>query len=75
MINVTIKLFATLQLGRFEIRDEQFEEGVTVNDIMQENGLHKDQVLLILVNGRHAEYGTVLSDKDTVALFPPIGGG
>ena len=75
MVNVTVKLFATLQTGRFEIKGEQFADGTTVQDVMQKHGLTKEQVLLILVNGRHADYGTVLKDGDTVALFPPIGGG
>ena len=75
MINATVKLFATLQTGRFEIRNEQFAEGTTVHDVMEKHGLTKEQVLLILINGRHADYGTVLVDGDTLALFPPIGGG
>ena len=75
MIRITVKLFATLQLGRFEIRNEEFEDGVTVNDVMCKYGLTKGQVLLILINGRHADYETVLAQGDTVALFPPIGGG
>lgn len=75
MIKATVKLFATLQAGRFDIKDEQFPDGVTVNDVMQKYGLTKDQVLLILINGRHADYVTMLVDGDTVALFPPIGGG
>lgn len=75
MVTITVKLFATLQIGRFEIRNEQCADGITVRDIMEKHGLSKDQVLLILINGRHAEYDTVLADGDTVALFPPIGGG
>jgi molybdopterin converting factor small subunit len=75
MINLTVKLFATLQIGRFEIRDEQFPDGTTVHDVMQKHGLTKEQVLLMLINGRHADYGTILADGDTIALFPPIGGG
>jgi len=75
MINLTVKLFATLQIGRFDIRDEQFPDGITVTDVMQKYGLTDKQVLLILINGRHAGYDSVLSDGDTVALFPPIGGG
>lgn len=75
MIKARVKLFATLQTGRFDIRDEQFADGTTVNDVIQKCGLSKDQVLLILINGRHADYTTVLADGDTVALFPPIGGG
>jgi molybdopterin synthase sulfur carrier subunit len=75
MIKVTVKLFATLQLDRFEIREEEFADGLTVNEVMQKYGLTEKQVLLILINGRHADYETVLTDGDTVALFPPIGGG
>ncbi|MHB8108517.1 MAG: MoaD/ThiS family protein [Syntrophorhabdaceae bacterium] len=75
MIKATVKLFATLQIGRFAIKEDQFEAGVTVEAIMERYGLSKNQVLLILINGRHAGYETVISEGDTVALFPPIGGG
>lgn len=75
MIKVTVKLFATLQVGRFEIKEDQFEDGTTVKEIMGRYGLSQTQVLLVLVNGRHAALETVISDGDTVALFPPIGGG
>ncbi|MEN6615444.1 MAG: MoaD/ThiS family protein [Syntrophorhabdus sp.] len=75
MIKVTVKLFATLQVGRFEIKEDQFEDGTTVKEIMGRYSLSQTQVLLVLVNGRHAAFETVISDGDTVALFPPIGGG
>lgn len=75
MIKVTVKLFATLQVGRFEIKEDQFEDGTTVKEIMGRYSLSQTQVLLVLVNGRHAALETVISDGDTVALFPPIGGG
>ncbi len=71
----TIKLFATLQAGRFDVRNEEFADGLTVHDIMKKYGLTKKHVLLILINGRHADYETEVTDGDTVALFPPIGGG
>ncbi len=47
----------------------------TVNDVLRELNIGEDAWTLIFVNGRHARPDTRLAEGDTVALFPPIGGG
>lgn len=74
-MNVTTKLFATLRDNRFQIRSGEYPPGTTVLDIIHALGIDEGEVALILVNGRHADHGQPLSNSDTIALFPPIGGG
>ncbi|MBU7009506.1 MAG: MoaD/ThiS family protein [Theionarchaea archaeon] len=50
-------------------------EGSTIKTIIKECGIPKEKTLIIMVNGRGRESDFVLKDGDTVALFPPIGGG
>lgn len=53
----------------------RFQPGLTVGDIIREEGLAEADVRVILVNGRHAGPTTQLRDGDRVSLFPAIGGG
>jgi molybdopterin converting factor small subunit len=72
---ITIKLFATLRKGRFEETTRDFPQGTTVGGIVRELDLPEKEVTLIFINGRHADFATVLADGDVLSLFPPVGGG
>lgn len=74
-MKITVKLFATLREGRFQIESLDFEQGVTVGRIIEKLNFPDHEVALMLVNGRHVEPDHVLREGDTLALFPPIGGG
>jgi len=74
-MNVTVKLFATLRNGRFDIKTREFNPDSTVRDVIREIDVPEEEVALIFLNSRHANLDTVLADGDIVALFPPIGGG
>lgn len=56
--------------GKTEIKDRG-----TVLDIVKELGLPEKHVRLIAVNGRQSDINTVLSEDDTVFIFPPAAGG
>ncbi len=72
---VTVKLFATLRDGRFQIKELDLPDGTTVSDIARQTGIAEKDLALMLVNGRHVELNHVLADGDTLSLFPPVGGG
>jgi len=72
---ITIKLFAMLREGRSDTNTGEFPVGTTVGDIVQQLGIPEKEVTLIFINGRHGQQNTQLVDGDTVALFPPVGGG
>jgi molybdopterin converting factor small subunit len=74
-MHVTVKLYATLRKGRFIQKTLEFEDGITVQELIKSLSLPENEVTLIFVNGRHAQLQDKLSDGDTVALFPPVGGG
>jgi molybdopterin converting factor small subunit len=74
-MRVTVKLFATLQKGRAGEEALELSPSTTVGQAMSAIGIPEDQVTLIFLNGRHAKTGEELSDGDTLALFPPVGGG
>lgn len=51
------------------------KEGGTVLDLVKELGLPEKQVRLIAVNGRQSDINTILSEDNTVFIFPPAAGG
>lgn len=53
----------------------EYEAGADVTSIIRDLAIPEKEAALILVNGRHADLTTKLNDQDTVAIFPPIGGG
>jgi sulfur-carrier protein len=75
MIHVIVKLFATLREGRFAEETREYESGADVASIVRDLGIPEKEAALILINGRHADLSTQLSDQGVLAIFPPIGGG
>lgn len=51
------------------------EEGATVLDLVQQLGIPEKLVRILTVNGKQGNLQTVLSDGDTIFLFPPAFGG
>jgi molybdopterin converting factor small subunit len=74
-MRVTIKLFATLRQGRFSEEEREYPAGTTTGHIIEELGMSAEEAALIFVNGRHAKVEDELHDGDTLAVFPPVGGG
>jgi len=74
-MKLSVKLFATLREGRGKQLDVEIDNGLNVLKVMETLGIKKNDVSIILVNGINTNVDAVLSDGDTLSLFPPIGGG
>ena len=74
-MKVTVKLFATLRKGRFDMETREYSSGTRISQVIDELNIPKNQVSIIFVNNRHSEPDRQLHDGDVVAFFPPIGGG
>lgn len=74
-MQVTVKLFATLRQGRFDIDTLDLPPGTKIIDVVQRLGIPEREVTLIFVNGLHSEFLSELHEGDTLAMFPPVGGG
>ncbi len=74
-MKITVKLFATLQEGRFDVKDFEIDKPLTIDDVRKILKISKKEKLVILVNGKHAELHHKVKDGDVVAIFPQIGGG
>lgn len=75
MIEITVKLFATLRKNRFNEIIKKYPVGITIRQVIDSLDVSKDQVTLIFVNNRQARLDQELFNKDVLAFFPPTGGG
>lgn len=74
-MQVKVKLFATLRNNRQKEMMMDLTQGATPKDIIDRLDISAEEATIIMINGRGANLDTVLEDNDTVAIFPPIGGG
>ena len=74
-MRVIVKLFATLRKDRFDVKEFELPESTTAGEIIDRINIPATEVTLVFINGRHSETDTKLAEGDTLALFPPIGGG
>ena len=73
-MKVALKCFATLaNPDTCDFTDGtayELEDGQTVGKLVQLAGINGDDVSIIFINGRTADFDTVLSEGDRVALTP-----
>ncbi len=75
---IEVRLFATLPrrsaTGRkqFEV---PFSAGLTVRDLVEQEGLEPREVHIVMINGVHGTMDSELREGDRLGLFPAVGGG
>lgn len=74
-MRVTVKLFATFRDGRFKVEERDLPEEGQVFDLLVPLNILPEEIAICLVNGRNVDEKHILKDGDTLALFPPVGGG
>jgi len=74
-MKITVKLFAIFRNDRFKIEDRDFPNDATVGDILTALNIDHPELGVALINGRHVTKETVLTDGQTLSLFPKVGGG
>jgi len=74
-MKITVKLFATFRIDRFDIATREYPPGTTVGQIVDELNLSREQLGILMVNSRHVDLERELTDGETLAIFPLVGGG
>jgi len=72
---IKVKLFATLRKDLGKELDFEYRDGLTIQNVIDEIGVNKEKVSLMLINGVHQKADALLKDNDNLNLFPPVGGG
>lgn len=74
-MRITVRLFATLRENRFKERELEYPPGTRVADVGRALQIEPSEMSMLLVNGQSVTADHVLSDGDTLSIFPPVGGG
>ena len=74
-MKIKVRLFATLRDGREKELDLEMGQSPTLWEILAVLEIKQEDVALLLINGRDGSFDTLLSEGDTVSMFPPVGGG
>ena len=72
---VEVRLFATLRNGRFKKREMELSEGSALDVVLKRLKIAREEVGILLVNGRDASEKGKLAPNDIVSIFPSLGGG
>jgi molybdopterin converting factor small subunit len=75
MVNITVKLFATLREGRAKVLEHRYNAQAKASDLLAQLHINPDDVAILLINGQDSPFDKILEDGDVVAIFPPVGGG
>ncbi len=74
-MQVQVRLFATLRQGRFKRQSLELPEGDSVADLLKSLDIPKEDVGMLLLNGRDAALEAPLTTEAVVSIFPALGGG
>ena len=74
-MKVRVKLFASLRQFGPDEETREFNDGTTIDQVVDILKIPRTIRLLKIVNGEHRPADHVLQDGDDLALFPPIAGG
>ena len=74
-MQVTVKLFATLRIGRFREEIREYPEGTSIERVIAGLDIQDCQILITLINGKHAKPDDVLNEGDVLSLLPVVSGG
>ncbi len=74
-MQLEVRLFATLRVGRFKKKMLTLPEGSSAGNLLGDLKIAKSELGILLVNGRHASPDQALAPEDVVSIFPSLGGG
>ncbi|GBE14960.1 thiS family protein [bacterium BMS3Abin14] len=74
-MRVTIKLFATFRNGRFKIEERDYPPATRAGAVIEQLQIPAAKVGILFLNHRHVDENQELSEGDTLAIFPLLGGG
>ncbi len=73
-MRITIRIYGSLRLGRFEVAEREYPAGTLVLDVVRDLGIG-EEYLIRLRNGVHAACDEPLREGDTLSLLPMLDGG
>lgn len=72
---IEVRLFATFREGRDKISFLDPKDFKNTGEIINHLRIPREEVAILLINGRYSSVEDSIKDGDVIALFPPVGGG
>lgn len=70
-----MRLFATFREGRDKVSQLDSRNFKNAGDVIDHLKIPRNEVAILLINGRYSAADAPVKDGDILALFPPVGGG
>jgi sulfur-carrier protein len=74
-MKITVKLFAGLQKGRFQAKELECRNGISIKELMAQLDVPEEDYFITFINNLHADHETELKEGDNLSVFPAVGGG
>jgi sulfur-carrier protein len=80
-MKIQLNLFASLTKFLPVLKDSGFSiqmeiaDGTTIEALLDQLKIPREQPKIIFLNGLHAEVNAVLKEGDRLGVFPPLAGG
>lgn len=74
-IKIKVRLFATLRHGRGKEMFLDMPKDSSVQNVLELLKIPKEDVAILLINGRDGALDAKMNDSDLLSIFPPVGGG
>ncbi len=75
MIKIEVRYFAALRSKGIKKETIELPNEIQASELLEKLNIKDEDVAILLVNGIITTSDTVIQDKDTISLFPPVGGG
>lgn len=72
---IEVRLFATFREGRDKVSLLDSKDFKNAGEILDYLQIPREEVAILLLNGKYSEADVSVKDGDVLALFPPVGGG
>lgn len=72
---IEVRLFATFREGRDKVSFLDQKDFNNAGEILSYLRIPREEVAILLINGRYSAIDSSLKNGDIIALFPPVGGG
>jgi len=74
-MQVKVRLIGAFRIDRFKEKIANYPIGTRVDEIVEQLQIPKRALGTVLINGSHASHSAALTEGDTLALLPILGGG
>ena len=74
-MEVTVKLFASLNIGRFKEQHREYPARTTLAQVVRDVGVDEKDLGGVLLNGQNSPLDRKISPGDAIALVPIAMGG